>query len=250
MPVGVADVALGRRGRQASGTCAVDWRFISLRLLNADKDYERDFAPGYVAGHTSGLKLLRVAAAVRAGEGRDAMGDLYTRFGGDIHVRRRRKELTDHWEAGFPDYLRSVGIDERYVAAANDPNWDEVLQAETDEALSRTGRDVGTPIITFHRDGPATSRAGDQSCPPRRRGGASVGCAVGGGHLPRDGRDQALDARRATTGRQPAGGELMKRCATLARPRPRSRRPAPRSRSPRTKGRLAADHTPAHRRVP
>ena len=81
----------------------VDWRFISLRLLNADKDYERDFAPGYVAGHTSGLKLLRVAAAVRAGEGRDAMGDLYTRFGGDIHVRRRRKELTDHWQAGFPD---------------------------------------------------------------------------------------------------------------------------------------------------
>jgi hypothetical protein len=135
----------------------VDWRFISLRLLNADKDYERDFAPGYLAGHTSGLKLLRVAAAVRAGEGRDAMGDLYTRFGGDIHVRRRRKELTDHWEAGFPDYLRSAGIDEPYVAAANDPTWDQVLQAETDEALSRTGRDVGTPIITFHRDGASHS---------------------------------------------------------------------------------------------
>ena len=135
----------------------VDWRFISLRLLNADKDYERDFAPGYVAGHTSGLKLLRVAAAVRAGEGRDAMGDLYTRFGGDIHVRRRRKELTDHWQAGFPNYLRSVGLDERYVAAANDPTWDQVLQAETDEALSRTGPDVGTPIITFHRDGASHS---------------------------------------------------------------------------------------------
>jgi hypothetical protein len=135
----------------------VDWRFISLRLLNADKDYERDFPSGYVAGHTSGLKLLRVAAAVRAGEGRDAMGDLYTRFGGDIHVRRRRKELTDHWQAGFPDYLRSVGINERYAAAANDPAWDEVLQAETDEALSRTGRDVGTPIITFHRDGASHS---------------------------------------------------------------------------------------------
>jgi hypothetical protein len=135
----------------------VDWRFISLKLLNGDKDYERDFAPGYVAGHTSGLKLLRVAAAARAGEGRDAMGDLYTRFGGDIHVRRRRKELTDHWQAGFPDYLRSAGINKRYVAAANDPAWDEVLQADTDEALSRTGRDVGTPIITFHRDGASHS---------------------------------------------------------------------------------------------
>jgi hypothetical protein len=131
----------------------VDWRFISLRLLNAAKDYERDFPPGYVAGHTSGLKLLRVAAAVRAGEGRAPLGALYTQFGGDIHVRGRREELTAHWEAGFPDYLRSVGVDERYIGAANDESWDEVLQAETDEALSRTGADVGTPIISFWRDG-------------------------------------------------------------------------------------------------
>ena len=131
----------------------VDWRFISLRLLNADKDYERDFAPGYIAGHTSGLKLLRVAAAIRDAEGPDGMGELYTQFGADIHVRRRRKELTDHWEEGFPDYLRSVGIAEPYLAAANDERWDDVLRTETDEALARTGRDVGTPIISFHRDG-------------------------------------------------------------------------------------------------
>ena len=131
----------------------VDWRFISLRLLNAAKDYERDFPPGYVAGHTSGLKLLRVAAAVRAAEGRAPLGALYTQFGGDIHVRGRREELTEHWEAGFPDYPRSVGVDQRYVGAANDESWDEVLQGETDEALSRTGKDVGTPIISFWRDG-------------------------------------------------------------------------------------------------
>jgi hypothetical protein len=147
----------------------VDWRFISLRLVNADKDYERDFAPGYVAGHTSGLKLLRVAAAIRTGEGRDAMGALYTQFGGDIHARRRRKELTDHWEAGFPDYLRSIGIAEQYVTAANEESWDDVLQAETDEALSRTGRDVGTPIITFQPPdglsffGPVISRVPDDA---------------------------------------------------------------------------------------
>ena len=131
----------------------VDWRFISLRLLNAAKDYERDFPDGYIAGHTSGLKLLRVAAAVRHGEGNARIGELYTQFGGDIHVRGRRNELTDHWEAGFPDYLRSVGVDERYVGAANDETWDATIQAETDEALSRTGKDVGTPIISFNRDG-------------------------------------------------------------------------------------------------
>jgi hypothetical protein len=135
----------------------VDWRFISLRLLNGAKDYETDFPPGYVAGHTTGLKLLRVAAAVRAAEGPGPMGALYTTFGGDIHVHHRRQELTDHWEEGFPDYLRSVGVAEQYVGAANDERWDEVLQAETDEALSRTGQDVGTPIITFYSGSEPTS---------------------------------------------------------------------------------------------
>ena len=41
---------------------SVDWRFISLRLLNKAKNYETDFPDGYIAGHGSGLKLLRVAA--------------------------------------------------------------------------------------------------------------------------------------------------------------------------------------------
>lgn len=131
---------------------SVDWRFISLRLLNAAKDYERDFPAGYPAVHGSGLKLLRVAAAVRAAEGRGRMGELYTQFGGDLHVRGRRAEIVDHFEAGFPDYLASVGLGD-HADAANDDRWDGELQAETDEALSRTGRDVGTPIISFRRDG-------------------------------------------------------------------------------------------------
>ncbi len=134
----------------------VDWRFISLRLLNKDKNYETDFGEGYIAGHGSGLKLLRVAAAVREAEGRGRMGELYTTFGGDIHVHRRRKEMTDHWEAGFPDYLASVGLAD-YAAAANDERWDAVLQAETDDALSRTGKDVGTPIISFNQGGTSYS---------------------------------------------------------------------------------------------
>jgi len=127
---------------------SVNWRFISLRLLNKEKDYARDFPAGYPAVHGSGLKLLRVAAAVREAEGAARMGALYSQFGADIHVRGRRDEIIGAWESGFPDYLRSVGIDDRYLAAANDDRWDAVLQAETDEALSRTGKDVGTPIIS------------------------------------------------------------------------------------------------------
>ena len=132
---------------------SVDWRFISLRLLNAAKDYDKDFPPGYPAGHGSGLKLLRVAAAIRAAEGRDRMDALYTQFAGDIHVRGRRSDIVDHFDAGFPDYLRSVGIADAFIGSANDDSWDAEIQAETDEALSRTGKDVGTPIISFTRNG-------------------------------------------------------------------------------------------------
>ena len=64
----------------------VDWRFIALRIVNEDKDYEKDFSKGYVAAHGTGLKLLRVCAAVRAEEGPGPIGGLYTRFGTDLHV--------------------------------------------------------------------------------------------------------------------------------------------------------------------
>ncbi len=131
----------------------VDWRFISLRLVNASKSYETDFPERYIAGHGSGLKLLRVAAKLRADGKRDEIGALYTQVGGDIHVHRRRDEIVDHFEAGFPDYLRSIGLSDEYVAAANDERFDAEIQADTDEALSRTGKDVGTPIISFTRDG-------------------------------------------------------------------------------------------------
>src|SRR5690606_17328168 len=149
----------------------VDWRFISLRLLNDHRDYESEFPAGYPEVHGSGLKLLRVAAAIRDAEGPGRMGELYTQWGGDIHVRRRRKELTDNFEAGFPDYLRSVGIEERYLGAANDESWDAVLKAEKDEALSRTGPDVGTPIISFTRNGLTQSFFGPviNEVPPAER---------------------------------------------------------------------------------
>src|SRR3954471_16923364 len=60
---------------------AVDWRFISLRLLNAHVDYDTHFPPEYEAGHTAGLRLLRVAARARAEHGRAVVGPLYEALG-------------------------------------------------------------------------------------------------------------------------------------------------------------------------
>jgi hypothetical protein len=50
-------------------------------MLNADVDYDTRFPAGYEAGHTAGLRLLRVAARTRAEHGRRAVGPLYEAIG-------------------------------------------------------------------------------------------------------------------------------------------------------------------------
>jgi 2-hydroxychromene-2-carboxylate isomerase len=132
---------------------SVDWRFISLWYVNLERNEGKPLSPG----HSTGLKLLRVAAAVRESGDRKRVGELYTQFGGDLHVRGKRDEINEQAEAGMPDYLRSVGLEEQFVAAANEEKWDEILKAETEEALSRTGKDVGTPIISFTSNGRTSS---------------------------------------------------------------------------------------------
>src|SRR5690348_14898666 len=63
---------------------SVEWRFISLRLVNAHVDYDSHFPPGYAAGHTAGLRLLRVAARTRATAGPESVGMLYAALGSRI----------------------------------------------------------------------------------------------------------------------------------------------------------------------
>ena len=60
----------------------VDWRFISLRLLNQAQGLcTTEFPPDYEHFHGSGLRMLRVAAKVRAELGREQMGPLYAAYG-------------------------------------------------------------------------------------------------------------------------------------------------------------------------
>ena len=59
----------------------VEWRLISLRLLNAHVDYDAHFPPEYEEGHTAGLRLLRVVARARAEHGPEVVGPLYAALG-------------------------------------------------------------------------------------------------------------------------------------------------------------------------
>jgi 2-hydroxychromene-2-carboxylate isomerase len=139
---------------QAQREYAVDWRFISLRLLNSHIDYDAHFPPEYEAGHTAGLRLLRVAARARAEHGREAVAALYAALGARIFDNEPvPDDARDHGHRGTREFVEPVlaelGLPAALADALDDDSLDAVIRAETDEALALTGKDVGTPILHF-----------------------------------------------------------------------------------------------------
>ena len=53
--------------------------------------------------------------------------------------------------------LVAAGLPESYRKATIDDARDSLIRSETELALSRTGPDVGTPILTFDLEHPETS---------------------------------------------------------------------------------------------
>ena len=161
---------------QAQRDYTVDWRFISLRLINAHVDYDAHFPPEYEAGHTAGLRLLRVAARARGEYGREAIAPLYAALGAQIFDTAPRTddqqtegEIRDlrGTRAFTEPILAEAGLPLELADALDDESWDTEIQQETNEALSLTGKDVGTPIIHFEPPtgvaffGPVISRLPD-----------------------------------------------------------------------------------------
>jgi hypothetical protein len=131
----------------------VDWRFISLRILNANVDYATHFPPNYEEGHTAGLRLLRVAARIRGQRGRDAVGPFYEAIGGRIFDTSRDVDPLSASDQGsrrtLEPLLQDAGLPTDLAEALDDQTLDDEIRDETEEALALTGRDVGTPILHF-----------------------------------------------------------------------------------------------------
>ena len=149
----------------------VRWRFISLRLLNAHVDYDSHFPPEYEAGHTAGLRLLRVCAQARADHGQQIVGPLYQALGTRLWDTGRistADQLHHDPHALLDPILSALALPTSLVFALEDDSWDELIQQETDTALSLTGKDVGTPILHFQPPegvaffGPVISRLPEQ----------------------------------------------------------------------------------------
>lgn len=132
---------------QAERDLKVRWRFISLKFLNEERS--DSYSEAHRAGHLMALRILRVCHAVREAEGNDALGRLYTSIGTAIHTNGGGRDESFVLEDTIRTCLKEADLDDSYVSHLDDESHDAPLREETEIALSRTGPDVGTPIITF-----------------------------------------------------------------------------------------------------
>ena len=128
----------------------VEWRFICLRIVNEEKAFEQDPTSPYGRVHGAGRMMLRAAAAAKLTAGNDAVARLYTELGNRLHLQGRgTSEIREGNFSLIEEAIVAAGLGSDVATAVDDEKWDDVLREETAVALSRTGSDVGTPIITF-----------------------------------------------------------------------------------------------------
>jgi hypothetical protein len=126
----------------------IAWRFIALRFVNEGRDYA-GFPPSYGELHAAGLAMLRLSAAAREVGGNDAVGRLYGALGQRVHGDRRYAEAQARDRGLFAEAVAAAGLPAALAGAADDDVHDDLLREETELALTRAGRDLGTPVVTF-----------------------------------------------------------------------------------------------------
>ena len=129
----------------------VRWRFIALAVLNENQTAEW-YTPEYRAGHIAGMKSLRVADQLRITADNDAVARYYTALGDAFHVGRRIGDFGTDPLGFVTAALTGAGCDPALAEHVDDESHDAYIRSETELALDRTGKDVGTPIITFNPD--------------------------------------------------------------------------------------------------
>ncbi|WP_018332453.1 DsbA family protein [Actinomycetospora chiangmaiensis] len=142
---------------QSQRALRVEWRPLSLALLNEEISYEerKKASPEYPDSHVRGLEMLRVVHAARQAHGSEVVGDLYTALGelvwdadpvegtfeAVMHEMARKRDLTPA--------LRECGLPVSLADVAADTSRDAALRDETFEAVDRCGGGVGTPVLSF-----------------------------------------------------------------------------------------------------
>ena len=92
----------------------------------------------------------RVCDEVRLRHGNDEVAALYTVLGTAFHHDKRRPEIAADPVEFMKEMVDSIGLPAELASHALDESHDAYIRADTDLAFERTGKDVGTPILTFH----------------------------------------------------------------------------------------------------
>ncbi len=132
----------------------VRWSYISLVTLNEPYDDPDD---AMARGHMMGRRAHRVIEAAARAHGDEVTGPLYEAIGNRTWEQEAAtSDFADVMEQlakiDLAGALADVGLPAELADAADDDAHDHVFERHTKEALSRTGEDVGTPIITFAPD--------------------------------------------------------------------------------------------------
>ncbi|MGH3697352.1 MAG: disulfide bond formation protein DsbA [Pseudonocardiaceae bacterium] len=135
--------AFHRRAARHGDT--VQWRFLSLAVLNEGKEIPEQHRTGIAWS----IEAHRVLAAVDERCGQEAVDRLYTAIGRRIHEQDGKRDATT-----LADALTEAGLPAEVLAAANDPSWDKAVRDSHDEVQKRVGTETGSPVTAID-DGPA-----------------------------------------------------------------------------------------------
>ena len=131
---------------------SVTWKPISLKLLNVNQTAEW-YTAEYKRGHAAGHDGLRTACALvdhfGGDEGNEAVDRFYSALGTTAHKNSRRDEFRDNTAQFIDECLTIAGLSTT-LNQTGQSTFDDVIATSTSVALERTGKDVGTPILTFH----------------------------------------------------------------------------------------------------
>lgn len=129
----------------------VDWRPISLKVRNEDKDLDPEYAEKAVPAMDRSFKLLRVVEALRADGQQDRIRPVYLEFG--RHFHHAQEGADDGLGFDVAAALEAAGVDPSWAEAYDDAAHDQAVRASTAEAEAAAGDDVGTPIVAYEVDG-------------------------------------------------------------------------------------------------
>ncbi|HEV7657286.1 MAG TPA: DsbA family protein [Mycobacteriales bacterium] len=122
----------------------VEWRLMSLAVLNADKDVPEQ----YQEGMRQSRLASRVLAEAGLRQGNEAVDALYTALGRRLH--EDGGTLTKELVAGA---VADAGLPTDLLDAYEDSGRDSDVEASHEQSQRRAGQESGSPVIAFG-DGP------------------------------------------------------------------------------------------------